>query len=112
MIIERIQIEEGFLNGFDVWPRTGLNVVIGARGTGKTTLIELIRFCLGVEGYTPETTKRSREHALSVLGSGQVTLTLNEDGRRITVSRSAEQPPPGGPGLSLVHCCLGRHCRA
>lgn len=94
MIIERIQIEEGFLNGFDVWPRPGLNVVIGARGTGKTTLIELIRFCLGVEGYTPETTKRSREHALSVLGSGQVTLTLLEDGRRITVSRSANDPAP------------------
>ncbi len=35
MIIERIQIEEGFLNGFDVWPKPGLNVVIGARGTGK-----------------------------------------------------------------------------
>lgn len=104
MIIERIQIEEGFLNGFDVWPRPGLNVVIGARGTGKTTLIELIRFCLGVEGYTPETTKRSREHALSVLGSGQVTLTLNEDGRRITVSRAAGDPAPrtSGPFLAPI----------
>lgn len=104
MIIERIQIEEGFLNGFDVWPRPGLNVVIGARGTGKTTLIELIRFCLGVEGYTPETTKRSREHALSVLGSGQVTLTLLDDGRRITVTRSASDPAPRstGPFLSPI----------
>lgn len=26
--------------------------------------------------------------------------------------RRIEQPPPGGPGLSLVHCCLGRHCRS
>lgn len=98
MIIERIQIEEGFLNGFDVWLRPGLNVVIGARGTGKTTLIELIRFCLGVEGYTPETTKRSREHALSVLGSGQVTLTMIEDGRRIIVSRSASDTAPRSSG--------------
>lgn len=104
MIIERIQIEEGFLNGFDVWPRPGLNVIIGARGTGKTTLIELIRFCLGVDGYTPETTKRSREHALSVLGSGQVTVTLIEDGRRIIVSRSANDPAPraSGPFLSPI----------
>jgi hypothetical protein len=76
MHIERIQIEEGFLNGFDVWLKPGLNVVIGARGTGKTSLIELIRFCLDVDGYTPETTRRSRDHALSVLGSGQITLTL------------------------------------
>ncbi|WP_122928787.1 AAA family ATPase [Sphingobium sp. LF-16] len=104
MIIERIQIEEGFLNGFDVWPRPGLNVVIGARGTGKTTLIELIRFCLGVDGYTPDVTKRSREHALSVLGSGQVTLTLLDDGRRITVSRSASDiaPRTSGPFLAPI----------
>ncbi len=108
MIIERIQIEEGFLNGFDVWPRPGLNVVIGARGTGKTTLIELIRFCLGVEGYTPETTKRSREHALSVLGSGQVTLTLVEDGRRITVSRSANDPAPRSSGPFLMPIVLSQ----
>lgn len=108
MIIERIQIEEGFLNGFDVWPRPGLNVVIGARGTGKTTLIELIRFCLGVEGYTPETTKRSREHALSVLGSGQVTLTLIDDGRRITVSRSVNDPAPRATGPFLPPIVLSQ----
>jgi len=108
MIIERIQIEEGFLNGFDVSPRPGLNVVIGARGTGKTTLIELIRFCLGVEGYTPETTKRSREHALSVLGSGQVTLTLADDGRRITVSRSANDPAPRASGPFLAPIVLSQ----
>ena len=108
MIIERIQVEEGFLNGFDVWPRPGLNVVIGARGTGKTSLIELIRFCLGVESYTPEATKRSREHALSVLGSGQVTLTLVEDGRRITVSRSANDPAPRSSGPFLTPIVLSQ----
>lgn len=94
MHIERIQIEEGFLNGFDVSPLLGLNVIIGARGTGKTSLIELIRFCLDVEGYTPETGRRSREHALSVLGSGQITLTLIDGDRRIVVSRSANEAAP------------------
>ncbi|MDB5575361.1 MAG: smc 1 [Bradyrhizobium sp.] len=99
MHIERIQIEEGFLNGFDVHLIPGLNVVIGARGTGKTSLIELIRFCLNVPSYTNESGKKSRDHALSVLGSGQITLTLNEDGRRIAVSRSAgeEAPRMSGP---------------
>lgn len=63
--IERIQIEEGFLNGLDVWPLPGLAVMIGARGTGKTSLVELIRFCLDVPGYTPESNRRSRDHALS-----------------------------------------------
>ena len=69
MLIERVQIEEGFLDGLDVSFKRGLNVVIGERGTGKTSLIELIRFCLMAEGYTPESAKRSRDHALSILGS-------------------------------------------
>ncbi|WP_434618597.1 AAA family ATPase [Tabrizicola sp. M-4] len=104
MHIERIQIEEGFLNGFDVSPRVGLNVIIGARGTGKTSLIELIRFCLNVDGYTPETSRRSREHALSVLGSGQITLTLVDGDRRIVVSRSANEATPrmSGPFLPPI----------
>lgn len=104
MHIERIQIEEGFLNGLDVSPLVGLNVIIGARGTGKTSLIELIRFCLNVDGYTPETNRRSREHALSVLGSGQITLTLVDGDRRIVVSRSANEATPrmSGPFLPPI----------
>ena len=108
MHIERIQIEEGFLNGFDISPTPGLNVVIGARGTGKTSLIELIRFCLNVEGYTPEITRRSREHALSVLGAGQVTLTLVDGDRRITVSRSANEQVPRASGPYLAPIILSQ----
>lgn len=104
MHIERIQIEEGFLNGFDMRLRPGLNVIIGARGTGKTSLIELIRFCLGVPGYTPESNRRSREHALSVLGSGQITLMLADGARRVTVTRSAgdDAPRASGPFLTPI----------
>lgn len=40
----------------------------------------------------------------------QSILTVTEDQRLQLLL--VEQPPPGGPGLSLVHCCLGRHCRA
>ena len=108
MYIERIQIEEGFLNGFDVWLRAGLNVLIGARGTGKTSLIELIRFCLDVPGYTPESTRRSRDHALSVLGSGQITLTLVDGARRVTVSRAASDPAPRASGPYLPPIVLSQ----
>lgn len=108
MHIERIQIEEGFLNGLDVGLKPGLNVVIGARGTGKTSLIELIRFCLSVDGYTPETTRRSREHALSVLGSGQITLTLVDGDRRIIVSRSANELSPRASAPFLTPIVLSQ----
>lgn len=108
MYIERIQIEEGFLNGFDVWLRAGLNVLIGARGTGKTSLIELVRFCLDVPGYTPESTRRSRDHALSVLGSGQITLTLVDGARHVTVSRAASDAAPRASGPYLPPIVLSQ----
>lgn len=108
MYIERIQVEEGFLNGFDVWLRPGLNVLIGARGTGKTSVIELIRFCLDVPGYTHESTRRSRDHALSVLGSGQVTLTLIDGARRVTISRSAGDATPRASGPYLPPIILSQ----
>src|SRR6266849_5667636 len=98
MHIERVQVEEGFLDGIDVALSPGLNVIIGARGTGKTSLIELIRFCLDVRGYTTDTDKRSRDHALSVLGSGQVTVTLSDGNARITVTRTANDSAPRASG--------------
>ena len=94
MQIRRVQVEEGFLDGLDVSFVPGLNVVIGARGTGKTSLIELVRFCLGVQGYTSESRKRSLEHALSVLGSGQVTVTLSDGERESIVTRTADEETP------------------
>ena len=94
MYIQRVQIEEGFLDGLDVEFTAGLNAVIGARGTGKTSLIEIIRFCLDVNSTTSETTRRSRDHALSVLGSGQVTVTLVDGENTILVSRTASDPSP------------------
>lgn len=98
MYIERVQIEEGFLDGLDVALEAGMNVVIGARGTGKTSLIELIKFCLDVRGHTPDASKRSLDHALSVLGGGQVTVTLADGDRRVVVSRTASDPAPRGNG--------------
>ncbi len=98
MRIKRVQIEEGFLDGLDVSFATGLNVVIGERGTGKTSLIELVRFCLGVRGYTSDSTKRSLDHALSILTSGQVTVTLSDGERDVLVTRSASDESPRASG--------------
>lgn len=94
MHIERVQIEEGFLDGLDVTFAPGLNIIIGERGTGKTSLIELIRFCLGVKGYTTETSRRSREHAISVLAGGQISITLSDGQRRINVTRTINDESP------------------
>jgi chromosome segregation ATPase len=89
MHIERIQVEEGFLDGLDLALKPGLNTLIGARGTGKTSIIELIRYCFGVAGHTAESNRRSQEHAVSILGGGQVIVTVRDGATSSTLSRSS-----------------------
>ena len=94
MYIERVQVDEGFLDGFDLRLERGLNVVIGARGSGKTSLIELVRFCLGAPAFTDEAAERGFQQALSVLRGGQVTVTLTDGQERITIVRSSSDESP------------------
>lgn len=95
MFVERIEVEEGFLDNLDIEFDPGLNVIIGSRGSGKTSVIELIRFCLGATGTTKRSSEFATQQALAVLGSGQVTVTLNDEiFGRITVSRTAEDESP------------------
>ena len=94
MHIERVQVEEGFLDGLDLRLVPGLNVLIGERGTGKTSVIELIRFALDVRGYTSESTKRATDHARAILGTGAVTLTLDVNGNSVRVTRTAADAAP------------------
>ena len=41
-----LRVIGGFLDGLTLVFDTGLTCLIGARGTGKSTILELIRFCL------------------------------------------------------------------
>jgi hypothetical protein len=91
MIIERIQVEGGFLDGLDLRIANGLNVLVGARGAGKTSVIELLRFCLGSTALTEKGAQSAREHALSILGSGSVAVSIATGVESITLNRSADQ---------------------
>ncbi|QLG94773.1 hypothetical protein HZF02_23760 [Pseudomonas yamanorum] len=91
MNIERVQIEGGFLNGVDLTLSAGLNVLIGARGTGKTSIIELIRYALDVRNMTSESKSRSLDHARAVLEGGEVCITLNDLIENVIVSRGADE---------------------
>lgn len=98
MHIERLQIEGGFLDGFDVKFADGLNVLIGARGTGKTSVIELIRFALAARNHTPEAGERSAEHAEAVLDDGSVTIEMSDLIDSVTVIRSVGEDEPQASG--------------
>ena len=94
MLLEQVQIEDGFLDGLDVQFEAGLNVLIGARGTGKTSLIELIRFALGAQAFTEDAARRGNQQALSVLQGGQVTVVLRDGEDRFVVTRGARDEAP------------------
>lgn len=87
--IESINIEGGTLDGFRQSLSPGLNVLIGGRGTGKSSVIELIRFGLGAPASSDSIGKEALEHALGVLGDGKITITLANGDDRIEVSRIA-----------------------
>lgn len=94
MLIHRVEVEEGFLDGLDLTFSPHLNVLIGPRGSGKTSVVELIRYCLDASSASERSGKAAKEHALSVLGSGRVTVTIRERGREVRLSRSADDADP------------------
>lgn len=94
MDIERLQVEGGFLDGLDLRFSNGLNVIIGARGTGKTSVIELIRYAFAARNHTAEAKNRSLDHARAVLDGGEVTVILGDLIDDVTISRTADEDQP------------------
>ena len=97
MWIETIKIDGGALDGFRQTLCRGLNVLIGGRGTGKSSVIELIRFALGAPASSDAIGKEALEHALGVLGDGKVTITLTNGSDRVEVTRIASDKHDGRP---------------
>ena len=89
--ISKLIVEGGFLDGLAITFSNRLNVIINSRGCGKTSIIELIRFCLAVEGMTDRFNLIAQKHAIGVLGAGRVTVEINNDGEIILLSRSVEE---------------------
>ncbi len=94
MRITGLKVEGGFLDGLKLNFRPGLNVLIGPRGAGKTSVIELIRFGLGIEANSEQFETDPREHALAVLREGEVTVEVESNGSQFIISRTAEDDLP------------------
>ena len=89
----RLEVEGGFLDGLDIRFADGLNVLIGARGSGKTSVVEVLRYCLNQQAVTTEAQKKAETQALWVLDGGCATLTIDIDGVERTIRRCAGQDP-------------------
>ena len=96
LIIERLVVEGGFLDGLDLRFTEGMNVLIGERGAGKRSVIELLRFALGTPALTERFARLAREHTASVLGDGRVSVSYMAGGERRTSSRRIGDSEPEG----------------
>jgi ABC-type uncharacterized transport system ATPase subunit len=98
--LRRIEVTGGFLHDLDIEFVPGLNVIIGPRGAGKTSVLELLRYAFAVRGITPEADERARSHALDVLVDGSVSVTLAQGDEDVMISRDAHSgadAPPDPP---------------
>jgi ABC-type lipoprotein export system ATPase subunit len=93
-LIQWISVVGGFLDGLRLEFGPGLNCVIGGRGTGKTTVLELIRFALDALPDDPDAQKRVRALVAKNLDFGRVELgILTSSGMAYVVSRSKDEEP-------------------
>jgi ABC-type uncharacterized transport system ATPase subunit len=87
----------GFLDGARFDLSDGLNCFIGARGTGKTTALEFVRYALDalpVREHQPIERRRIESLVERNLAGGRVEVTIEtKDGLSYIVSRSAGEDP-------------------
>ena len=89
--------EGGFLVDTSVHFNENLNVLVGGRGTGKSTMIESMRYALGLEPLGEEARKAHEGVIRYVLGAGtKVSLLVRShrpSARCYTIERSVPNPP-------------------
>lgn len=90
--IERIKFTGGYLDGVEIEFSEHLNAVIGGRGTGKSTLLECIRYALGLWPIGKNAQKQHDEIIKENLGKSRARVELmirssKMNGRRFTVAR-------------------------
>jgi len=93
--LKAVRIAGGFMDGVTLDLSEGLNCLIGARGTGKTTVLELVRYAL--DGLPPgDDGERQRIEALvrTNLGDGAVELIIEtREGLTYKVMRAWHDDP-------------------
>jgi ABC-type lipoprotein export system ATPase subunit len=89
-----LSVVGGFMDGARIEFGPGLNCIIGARGTGKTTVLELIRFALDAMPDDLSACKRIESLVSRNLDFGRVELGIEtKDGLAYVVSRAADEEP-------------------
>jgi len=95
--LKTISVIGGFLDGVRFDLASGLNCVIGARGTGKTTALELVRYAIDAlpsREANPAEHKRIESLIQQNLAGGRVEVKVEtKDGLQYTITRSWGEEP-------------------
>jgi energy-coupling factor transporter ATP-binding protein EcfA2 len=97
-VIEKIAITGGYLNGLSIELSEHLNAIIGGRGAGKSTLIECLRYALGLEPLASDAKKAFDSIIRENLGKGKGCIEVSirsaaMQGRRFLISRRHGELP-------------------
>lgn len=96
--IEKVTVHRGYLEDLNLALSPNLNTVVGGRGTGKSTLIEAIRFVFDVEPLGKDA-KRVHKSVLEgnfakeKAGISVVVTSFEQNSERYTVSRYFGEKP-------------------
>ena len=90
--IELLSITGGYLDGLHIEFSEHLNSVIGGRGTGKSTLLECIRYALELEPIGSNARKQYEEIIKENIGKSKARIELvvcssKMNGRKYTIAR-------------------------
>lgn len=89
-----LKVTGGFLDGLDISFSEHLNCIIGARGTGKTTLLEFLRYALSALPQDDFARRRVEGLVAANLGGGTLQIrTRTKDGLPCSISRAAGEDP-------------------
>ncbi len=89
-----MHVKGGFLDGYIMKFNQNLNCLIGGRGTGKSTTIELIRYALNILPEIEEFRNQNLEMVKDVLGKGEICLLIkSKDGDIFRVERKYNEDP-------------------
>ena len=89
-----MKISGSFLDGQIFHFNENLNCLIGGRGTGKSSTIELLRYCLNSLPESEDLKNRKLQMIKNILGEGTVsTIVETRDGTQYRIERSYDSAP-------------------
>jgi AAA domain len=94
ILIESLKVSGGFLADLNIQFVPGLNTIIGPRGTGKTSVIELIRYCLGSRTLSERLNIATLNHAKAILGNGVASVVMRDGNEMLALSRGSNDEAP------------------